>query len=104
VRNTWPAAVSVSNSRPVITSHKRTACPRGRALEAYARQRRKFQEDRTGEKALKKLAEIKTGREVSFPKLADLPELWSQIPRRKAPNPTYADQCRLKLERSRRGS
>lgn len=72
---------------------------RGRAIEAYEKQRRKMQEDRTGEKALTKLAEMKTGREVSFPKLAELPDLWARIPRRKAPDPVYANQCRLRLER-----
>jgi integrase len=72
---------------------------RGRALEAYEIQRKKLVEDRTGEKTLQKLAEIKTGREVTFPKLADLPQLWSQIPRRKVPNVTYAGQCQIKLAR-----
>jgi integrase len=70
---------------------------RGRAQEAYRVLRRKMREDRTGEKSLKKLAEMKTGKPVSFPKLADLPALWEAIPRRKAPNPVYANQCKLRL-------
>ena len=41
--------------------------------------------DRTGEKTLTKLAEIENGREVTFPKLADLPQHWAAIPRRKPP-------------------
>jgi hypothetical protein len=40
---------------------------RGRAQEAYRVLRRKMREDRTGEKSLKKLAEMKTGKPVSFP-------------------------------------
>ena len=72
---------------------------RGRAMEAYAKKRKEMDEDRTGQKALVKLAEMKTGREVTFPALADLPKHWEAIPRRKAPDERYADQCRVKLER-----
>ncbi len=72
---------------------------RGRAMGAYDRQRRNLVEDRNGEKALQKLAEIKTGREVEFPKLADLFALWQQIPRRKPPGERYAHQCKVALER-----
>jgi hypothetical protein len=70
---------------------------RGRPQEAYRVLRRKMREDRTGEKSLKKLAEMKTGKPVSFPKLGDLSALWEAIPRRKAPNPVYANQCKLRL-------
>ncbi|MCZ7641389.1 MAG: integrase [Verrucomicrobia bacterium] len=72
---------------------------RGRAMEAHDKQLRRLQEDRTGEKTLTKLAEIKTGREVRFPKLADLAEHWAVIPRRKPPGDLYARQCRITLER-----
>jgi hypothetical protein len=72
---------------------------RGPAQEAYNRLLKQMREDRTGAKALTKLAELKSGRKVSFPKLADLPELWDQIPRRKAPNATYAERCKVKLAR-----
>ncbi|MCZ7636723.1 MAG: hypothetical protein M5U12_12235 [Verrucomicrobia bacterium] len=72
---------------------------RGRAMEAHDKRFREMQEDRTGEKALTKLAEIKTGREVTFPKLADLARHWDAIPRRKPPGTAYAKQCRLTLER-----
>jgi integrase len=72
---------------------------RGKAMEAYAKQRKKLDEDRTGQKALTKLAEMKTGREVTFPALADLPKHWEAIPRRKTPDERYADQCRKTLER-----
>ncbi len=70
---------------------------RGRAQEAYRVLERKMCEDRTGEKSLKKLAEMKTGQPVSFPKLADLPALWQAIPRRKAPAPVYARGCKQRL-------
>jgi integrase len=72
---------------------------RGRAQEAYDRLAREMTEDRTGERALQKLAEAKTGREVEFPKLADLADWWAKIPRRKAPDERYALQVRLRLKR-----
>ena len=72
---------------------------RGRAIEAYERLAREMAEDRTGEKTLHKLAELKTGREVEFPKLAELADWWTRIPRRKAPDERYALQCRLRLEK-----
>lgn|GEM_PF-6635416 len=42
---------------------------------------------------------VKTGREVTFPRLAELADGWAAIPRRKAPDERYALQCRLRLER-----
>jgi integrase len=72
---------------------------RGKAIEAHDQLLRKFEEDRTGERALKRLAELKVGREVTFPKLADLADHWDKIPRRKAPDGQYANQCRLRLKR-----
>jgi integrase len=72
---------------------------RGRAQEAYDQLRREMVEDRTGERALQKLAEHKTGREVTFPKLADLAEHWERIPRRKEPDARYAQQCKVTLKR-----
>ena len=47
----------------------------GLHLEANAKQLKKMADDRTGQKALTKLAEMKTGRVVTFPALADLPKL-----------------------------
>jgi len=72
---------------------------RGAAQLEYDRRQKEFEADRTGERALKKLAELKTGRKVVFPALADLPELWEQIPRRKTPDERYANQCKIRLER-----
>jgi hypothetical protein len=50
-------------------------------------------------KKLTKLAEMKTGRVVTFPALADLPKLWEAIPRRKVPDERYAHQWEITLER-----
>jgi integrase len=72
---------------------------RGRAQEAYDRLAAEMAEDRTGERTLQKLAEAKIGREIEFPKLAELADWWAKIPRRKAPDERYALQCRLRLKR-----
>jgi integrase len=72
---------------------------RGRAQEAYDRLATEMAEDRTGERTLQKLAEAKTGREVEFPKIAQLADRWAKIPRRKTPDERYALQCRLRLKR-----
>ena len=72
---------------------------RGRAQEAYDKQQRKMEDDRTGQKTLTKLAELKTGRVVTFPALVDLYQHWEAIPRRKAPDERYATQCKVTLER-----
>jgi integrase len=42
---------------------------------------------------------MKTGREVAFPKMVELPQHWEKIPRRKAPDERYTRQCRVTLER-----
>lgn len=72
---------------------------RGMAQAAYDLLARKMRDDRTGEKTLQKLAELKTGREVTFPKLAELADWWAKIPRRKTPDERYALQVRLRLKR-----
>ncbi|MGE4182759.1 MAG: tyrosine-type recombinase/integrase [Limisphaerales bacterium] len=72
---------------------------RGMAQAAYDLLARKMRDDRTGEKTLQKLAEMKTGREVTFPKLAELADWWAKIPRRKTPDERYALQVRLRLKR-----
>ena len=72
---------------------------RGRAQEAYNKQFEQIESDRTGQKAIAKLAEMKTGKIVTFPALAELPLNWNTIPRRKPPSERYRNQCRLTLER-----
>ena len=94
--------VRIEGTRPASIGHAGDDAferSRGKALEAHDQLLRKFEEDRTGERALKRLAELKVGREVTFPKLAELAEHWDKIPRRKAPDGQYANQCRLRLKR-----
>jgi hypothetical protein len=52
---------------------------RGRAKEAHDRQERQLTINRNAESALRKLVEIKTGRQAGFPKMAELPKLWLEI-------------------------
>ena len=72
---------------------------RGRAQEAHDRQEKQLTLDRNAESALRKLVEIKTGKPAGFPKLAELPKLWLEIPRRKTPGKHYVAQCTAILER-----
>ena len=72
---------------------------RGRAMEAYHRLKKKLGENRTTEKELRKIVELKTGKEVGFPKLAELTALWLKIPRRKTPGQQYINHCSRILER-----
>ena len=51
---------------------------RGKAMAEYERRRREFIEERTTENAIRKFVELKTGRELVFPRLADLPGLWAE--------------------------
>jgi integrase len=72
---------------------------RGKAIAEHDRLLREFEADRTGARTLQNLAEIKAGRRVSFPALAELANHWEQIPRRKVPDPQYAKQSKNRLER-----
>src|SRR5688572_8301529 len=70
---------------------------RGRALAEHDRLLKEFDADRTGERTLQKLAEIKAGRRVAFPMLADIAKHWEEIPRRKKPDARYSTQCTARL-------
>jgi integrase len=72
---------------------------RGRALAAYEQRQKELEDDRTEGRILERLVEIKTGTPVTFPKLADLPNLWAGIPRRKEPNPKHVAHCRTVMRR-----
>ncbi len=72
---------------------------RGRALAAYELRQKELEDDRTEGRILERLVEIKTGAQVNFPKLADLPDLWAGIPRRKEPNPKHVAHCRTVMRR-----
>jgi hypothetical protein len=101
-RKTVNLGVKIEGRRPdslTQTGDDEFERSRGSAQAEYARRQKEFEEDRTGERALKKLAELKTGRQVTFPTLADLPRHWEAIPRRKAPDERYAHQCKIRLER-----
>lgn len=72
---------------------------RGRAMSEHDRLQREFEQDRTAQRTLQNLAEIKTGTKVNFPALADLARHWEEIPRRKPPAARYATQCKITLNR-----
>ena len=72
---------------------------RGRARAEHDRLLAEIREDRMAEKSLRRLVEIKTGRQAELPKLADLPDLWERLPRRGKPKPRWIAQCRSTLRR-----
>lgn len=45
------------------------------------------------ERMVQRLAEIKTGKKIEFPKLAELEGLWLSIPRRRQPSARYVARC-----------
>jgi len=48
---------------------------------------------------VEKLYEIKTGEQIQSVKLAELPDEWTKIPRKRTPDGRYAGQCRSTLAR-----
>lgn len=67
---------------------------RGAAQKEFEQKRQDLLGDPTAEKALQRLVEIKTGKQATFPKMAELPALWAAIPRRRDPNERYAQRCK----------
>jgi integrase len=72
---------------------------RGQAMREHDRLLKELKVDRTAEKDLRDLIQLKTGHQPEFPVLRDLPRLWAEIPRRKAPTPRYVSQCQTVIER-----
>jgi integrase len=72
---------------------------RGEALREHDRILGELKSDRSAEKDLNLLIHLKTGHKPNFPALKDLPQLWAEIPRRKAPTPRYVAQCQATLSR-----
>jgi len=78
-----------------------TAFERSRAT-ALAKLASLVEEARTkrdSARLVEKLYELKTGEQVRSVALANLPEEWQKIPRRRKPNVRYAAQCRSTLAR-----
>ena len=51
------------------------------------------------ETIVQRLAEIKTGAKIEFPRLEDLSRLWLELPRRKRPSESYVRQCQGWLDK-----
>lgn len=54
---------------------------------------------RDAARLVERLYELKTGEQIRSVALANLPEEWQKIPRRRKPNERYASQCRSTLAR-----
>jgi len=81
-----PARLSERGDRAFETS-------RADALAEFRDEVRKLRGDPIAERMVQRLAEIKTGKQIEFPKLAELPKLWMGIPRRRTPGARYVAQC-----------
>jgi integrase len=78
-----------------------TAFERSRA-QAQARLDTIVEEARTQQgsaRLVEKLYEIKTGESLKSTKLADLPEAWAAMPRKRKPSGRYLEQSKVTLER-----
>src|SRR6266404_1641997 len=54
---------------------------------------------RSSERLVEKLYEIKTGEQIKSVKLSKLPEEWAKIPRKRTPDERYAQQCQSRLKK-----
>ena len=76
-------ATEVGGERPARLSEKGDAAferSRKRAEAEFAQRLHEIRGDLTAEKIAQRVAEAKTGRKIEFPKLADLPALWLELP------------------------
>jgi len=80
-----PAKISETGDRAFENS-------RGEAARVLQRVMEALRGDPLAERSLQRLVELKTGRKASFPRLADLPALWGDLPRSRAPSRRYLRQ------------
>ena len=87
--------VKIAGRRPIKisdTGDRAFENSRGEAARELQRVMEELRGDPLAERSLQRLVEIKTGQKANFPKLADLPFLWSALPRRRTPSPRYLQQ------------
>ncbi|MBU0678462.1 MAG: tyrosine-type recombinase/integrase [Verrucomicrobia bacterium] len=89
-----PASLSLRDEGDTAFERSRaTALAKLEGIVEEARQKR------GSARLVEKLYELKTGEQIETVALADLPEEWAKIPRKRKPNPRYAKQCRSTLAR-----
>lgn len=72
---------------------------RGMAIQEHDRIHNEIRSRHNLEELQQKIIELKTGERMKSVKLADLPEAWARIPRRREPAERYAGQCKATLRR-----
>jgi integrase len=72
---------------------------RGKALQEHDRLRDEIRSRSNLQEVQQKIIELKTGGRMESVKLADLPEAWARIPRRRDPGEDYATYCKTTLGR-----
>lgn len=74
---------------------------RGRAQEALDRILLDMRRQKTEQRLLEQLYEIRTGNKVKRVPLSKIEDAWEEIPRKRPPSTRYVDQCRSTLARLR---
>ena len=88
--------VPIEGERPERASQtgdKKFEASRRKALVEFDKRVAEIRGNPLQERIVQRLAEIKTGKKIEFPKMPDLPKLWLGIPRRREPSERYVASC-----------
>ena len=94
VAGTPPASLSLKDEGDTAFERSRAAAQA--KLEQISQE---AQSRRDSVKLVERLYEIKTGEQIQTIRVADLPDEWGRIPRKRKPTALYAFQCRSTLKR-----
>jgi len=94
VAGTPPASLSIKDEGDAAFERSRATAQA--KLEGIVDEARS---QRTSERLVEKLYEIKTGEQIKSVKLTDLGAEWGKIPRKRKPDDRYAKQCVSRLEK-----
>lgn len=93
VAGTPPASLSLKDDGDALFERSRATAQA--KLESIVEEARS---QRSSERLVEKLYEIKTGEQIKSVKLADLPAEWSRIARKRTPDERYSKQCQSRLK------
>src|SRR5580658_5735363 len=93
VAGTPPASLSLKNDGDALFERSRATAQA--KLESVVEEARS---QRSSERLVEKLYEIKTGEQIKSVRLADLPAEWSKIARKRTPDERYSKQCQSRLK------
>ena len=89
--------VQIKGTRPTPEAPNGDRAFRASRDEALVAFHKQMEKRRSGnylhERTVQQLARIKTGRKIAFPRLEELPALWTKIPRRAEPSRRHVERC-----------